>query len=158
MEIKDFPDYKVYDDGRIESCKFGKSKFLKLIITKQGYHYVNLYKNGKVDPKRVHRLVAEAYIPNPLNKPEVDHRDRNPGNNHVSNLRWATHSENKSNTGMIKTNTSGHKYICYKKRNKRWIYQYIPLKITKTFKSKIDAICYKYIMILKHKLHKNNDF
>ncbi len=47
---------------------------------------------------KVHRLVAETFIPNPDNKPLVDHIDRNPGNNNVENLRWVTHRENMYNT------------------------------------------------------------
>lgn len=67
-------------------------------ILKQGgtgrYKMVSLCKDGKVYPRTVHRLVAEAFIPNPDNKPNVDHIDTNPLNNNVDNLRWVTQSEN----------------------------------------------------------------
>ena len=53
-----------------------------------------LYKNGKRENKLVNRLVAEAFIPNPENKPEVNHIDGNPLNNFVTNLEWATKAEN----------------------------------------------------------------
>lgn len=55
---------------------------------------VNLCKNGKVYYKKVHRLVAETFIPNPKNLRCVNHKDGNKKNNHVSNLEWATNSEN----------------------------------------------------------------
>ncbi|MBR1497753.1 MAG: HNH endonuclease [Oscillospiraceae bacterium] len=59
-----------------------------------GYLTVNLHGNCKDVNMKVHRLVATAFIPNPLNKPEVNHIDGNKKNNHVSNLEWATGAEN----------------------------------------------------------------
>lgn len=57
--------------------------------------------NGKKVNYFVHRLVAEAFIPNPENKPTVDHIDRDPANNKVSNLRWATHHEQRMNSSQV---------------------------------------------------------
>ena len=59
------------------------------------YFTTNLYKNNKRHTKYVHRLVAEAWVPNPHNKKEVNHKDGNRQNNHVSNLEWVTGQENK---------------------------------------------------------------
>ena len=63
---------------------------LKNQFKKCGYFYVTLCKNGIKSDYRVHRLVAEAFIPNPLNLPYVNHRDENPLNNFVENLEWCT--------------------------------------------------------------------
>ena len=58
------------------------------------YKYVKLSKNNKVIKKYVHRLVATAFIPNPSNMPQVNHKDGNKGNNNVNNLEWTTCLEN----------------------------------------------------------------
>ena len=64
--------------------------------TKKGYLRVDLYdENGKRKHFKVHRLVAEAFIPNPDGKPQVNHKDGNKHNNSVTNLEWVTDSENK---------------------------------------------------------------
>jgi hypothetical protein len=63
-------------------------------IHRGGYRQVSLFKNKGVEIFYVHRLVAQAYIPNPLGLPVVNHIDGNPANNHVSNLEWATQGDN----------------------------------------------------------------
>lgn len=70
-----------------------KEKILKPYIA-HGYYQVNLWINGKYKHYQVHRLVAEAFIPNPENKPQVNHIDGNKLNNDISNLEWVTRSEN----------------------------------------------------------------
>jgi hypothetical protein len=59
----------------------------------------------------VHRLVGQAFIPNPENKPEVDHINRIRHDNRLENLRWATREENQENKGTFKNNISGYKHI-----------------------------------------------
>ena len=72
-----------------------KQKFLvSRPTTTCPYLIIRLYKNGKCHHELIHRLVAKSWIPNPENKPEVDHIDHNIINNDVSNLRWVTHKEN----------------------------------------------------------------
>lgn len=83
--------YEVSNLGRVRT-KEGNIK--KLFEDNKGYMRLQLYVNGKRINKRVHRLVAEAFIPNPDNKPTVNHKDGNKKNNSVENLEWATYSEN----------------------------------------------------------------
>lgn len=75
----------------------GSIKNLKTTPNNWGYYTIGLRKNGKVKQYRISRLIAEAFIPNPDNKPYVDHIDTDKSNNRVDNLRWVTPSENSNN-------------------------------------------------------------
>ena len=109
--------YTVYPNGDI----MGKRGWmLKPSKTNKGYLYVDIYIDKKRSAMKVHRLVALCYIPNPDNKPEVDHiLSKEITNNNVSNLRWATRSEQCINTKINNRNTSGVKGVC--KKRKGWI-------------------------------------
>lgn len=78
--------YAITSCGKVWSYK--NKKFLKPGIYKKGYLYVNLWKDGGFKTKQIHRLVAEAYIPNPDNLPQVNHKDENKANNCLQNLEW----------------------------------------------------------------------
>lgn len=69
-------------------------KILLPVINRSGYYSVSVKKNKKRKHYKLHRLVAEAFIPNPNNKPEVDHINTDKTDNRVDNLRWVTHFEN----------------------------------------------------------------
>ena len=86
--------YEVSDLGRIKSLKFGKEKILKPWNDGFGYLQVSLCKDGKVKHPHIHRLVAQAFIPNPLNLPQVNHKDEVKTNNIASNLEWMTNKDN----------------------------------------------------------------
>ena len=86
--------YEVSDLGRIKSLKYGKEKILKPGKNTGGYLFVNLCKDGKVEHHKIHRLVAEAFIPNPNNLKTVNHKDEVKTNNTVSNLEWMSIRDN----------------------------------------------------------------
>lgn len=71
-----------------------KGRILKQWHNSSGYLLVAFKEYGKQVDRRVHRLVAEAFIPNPNSLPEINHKDNNPANNNVSNLEWCTHEYN----------------------------------------------------------------
>ena len=82
--------YEVSNLGNVKSLKFGKTRVLKPVFTSVGYLQVGLWKNRKRQMKQVHRLVAEAFIPNQKALPQVNHKDECKTNNAVSNLEWCT--------------------------------------------------------------------
>ena len=93
------PDIKGYENlyfvtscGKVWSYKY--KKFLSPDKSGGGYYRVSLNKNGVAIHKLVHRLVAESYIPNPNNLPEVNHKDENKSNNSLSNLEWSSEKNN----------------------------------------------------------------
>lgn len=88
-----FPSYYISNFGNIKH----DNNFLKKCIHSNGYEQVNIRIGNKYVTKLIHRLVAAAFIPNPDNKPCVDHIDGNKRNNYVSNLRWVTPVENANN-------------------------------------------------------------
>ena len=80
--------YEVSNQGRVKSLKFGKERILKQLRNTFGYLFVFLCKNGEKKEYKVHRLVAQTFIPNQDNLPQVNHKDENKTNNFVQNLEW----------------------------------------------------------------------
>lgn len=98
VDIKGFEGkYMISDHGNIMSMKYGMTDEPSTLAKKShtgGYEMVHLSLEGSIAAKYVHRLVAEAFIPNPGKKPCVNHKDGRKKNNRVSNLEWVTESEN----------------------------------------------------------------
>lgn len=101
MRMEKFRDIKGYE-GRYQVTSWGrvysvdKRRFIRQEETEKSYLRVDLIdENGKRKHHKVHRLVAKAFIPNPQNKKQVNHKDGNKQNNSVTNLEWVTDRENK---------------------------------------------------------------
>lgn len=97
--------YTINTNGDVYSVK--RNKYLKHFIDKDGYAYVSLSKNCKGKKFKLHRLLAIHFIPNPDNKPEINHIDGNKLNNCVNNLEWCTNKYNihhAMNMGLLDDN------------------------------------------------------
>ena len=90
--IENYPNYTISDKGEIVNTNTNKK--LKGYIRKDGYVIISLSKGGKKYKCYLHRLVAETFIPNPNNLPQVNHKDEDKSNNDVTNLEWITPKDN----------------------------------------------------------------
>lgn len=129
-QIKDYRGYEISNLGRIRSyClvggkagKYGslggfdlqKRPRLLNLVEARGYYKISLSKHGFVSQKLVHRLVADAFIPNPNNKLQINHKDGNGLNNVLNNLEWTTSKENTLHSKYILKKCSGENHYRHK--------------------------------------------
>lgn len=131
--VKSLERVQIYNDGQVHKYK---SKILKQTQDKDGYLMVCLCNNIKRKTCKVHRLVAQTFIPNPNNLPEVNHKDECKTNNSVENLEWCNHSYN--NTYLDKNKRGGITRMNNGKT--KIVYQYtLDGKLINVFKSSRDA-------------------
>jgi len=108
--------YEISNLGRVKSLNYrrtGNEKILKQVKKTKGYLALTLYKNGSYKQHRIHRLVADAFIPNPDNLPQVNHIDEDVTNNRVDNLEWCDNKYNCNYGNRTKRSATSH----YKKIN-----------------------------------------
>ena len=116
--IAGFETYSVSDHGNVKNNK--TARIMKTRFHPEGYIIVDMRLNKQRYSKRVHILVANAFIANPDEKACVDHIDNIKSNNNINNLRWATNSENQHNKSMMSNNTSGVKGVVWDKDRNKW--------------------------------------
>lgn len=116
-KIDGYDNYSVSTFGRVRN---DKTKNLFNLQVKNGYYFTRLHKNNKSKNFYVHRLVANTFLKNLSDKSCVDHIDNNRLNSNISNLRWATKSENAMNKPKPLNNTSGIVGVCYDKKRNKW--------------------------------------
>ena len=138
--ISGYLNYQVSDHGRVRNTNSGEIK--KHHLKADGYFSIDLYANGQRRTFRLHRLVAEAFILNPNNYPQVDHIDKNRLNNNHNNLRWATNKMNSKNRSKSSRNTSGITGVFLQSNSTTWRAQITvdSVQMSKTFKTQIEAI------------------
>lgn len=94
-KTEDYPKYSVSNLGRVRNDKTGK---IRILDYNRGYLQIHLSKNKKMDSVKIHRLVAITFIPNPENKPVVNHINNIRDDNRVENLEWVNQKENLEHT------------------------------------------------------------
>ena len=118
IKIKQNPNYSINELGQVRNDITGNMK-TPTVNVDNGYFYLDLYKNNKRTKYPLHRLMAEAFIPNPDNKPCIDHKDGNRQNNSIENLRWASYSENNSRFGTVGVRSQRIKVTKYAEKRKK---------------------------------------
>ena len=116
--IDGFINYQVSNLGRVRNANTGR--ILKQGWGTGGYLKVDLWKDGKRFNYRIHKLVANEFLDNPENKKCVDHIDNNRINNIVTNLRFATYSENQRNKSKKQNTSSQYIGVAWHKKHKKW--------------------------------------
>lgn len=145
-EIDGFPDYEVSNLGRVCSFKGKYPKILKSYKNRSSYLYIILCIGGKQVTKKVHRLVAEAFVSNPENKPQVNHIDEDKLNNMAENLEWVTRRENMNHgTGIKRSAEARSKAVVQYTTGGVFIAEYNSLaeaeRVTGIAKSSICRVC-----------------
>ena len=150
MEHPDYPGYRICPDGRVWSNK--SNIWMKLRDDKDGYKHVKLMKEGMPHHLRVHRLVAQVFIPNVHNKKEVNHKNGIRSDNHMNNLEWATPEENHLSIKM-KGSNFGTVYQVDNRGKIRWRHSVRIHKkdVTKQFETEQEAKIYR--LFLKYCFH-----
>ena len=141
-EIPFYEDYLISNIGRVYSKK--SDKFVKCWINNRGYLSITLCKNGKRKNYLIHRLIAQAFIPNPKNLPMINHKDENPLNNNIENLEWCTSKYNCNyGTGLQRRRIANSKRVMCIETNIIYPNVIEAYNDTKACTTSIHKVCHK---------------
>lgn len=164
-EIEDYEGlYEISDLGRVKSYWINKTEgeILRPLKDGGGYLFVVLFKNRVRKMMTIHRLVGEAFLTNPENKPTIDHFNRIKTDNRACNLRWATMSEqNQNKSTVINAKNYYITYLSSRQYPSKWrlVFRYQNEKtITKHFKTREDAQNYFDQNVDKTRLRSLKDY
>ena len=154
VRVNGYPDYVIHPAGTVLKIWKHKTNELKHLKDKKGYMSIALYNNGKRKFFRVHRLLALHFIPNPENKPCIDHLDAVRDNNSLSNLEWVSYLENNRRRDLNNPRIQAEitKGNIYKRKNSSWFWQYFMKgkKKSKTMKNREDLEKYRDEILKKY--------
>lgn len=145
--IDEFNNYAVSDTGKIKNLTTGR--ILKPRCDRYGYFTIMLRNNGVPYCKFIHRLVAVAFLDNPQNKEQVNHKDYNTLNNNVNNLEWTTPKENARHSACNHTkrlgynNKTGEVYIYWNDIKQRYLVRLRMIHHQKQFRTLSEAVAYR---------------
>lgn len=113
--------YEISNYGRVKSLKRGKVRILKNRLNANKYLAVALYKNFTLWNIEIHRLVAQAFIKNPKNLPQINHKDSDKQNNYYSNLEWCSSRYNRNHYFKTVIKSSKYPGVCWDKYSNMWM-------------------------------------
>lgn len=141
--IQDYSTYEINEEGIVRRCS---DKYELVCEIRKGYKSVHLYKDGKGKHVLLHRLLAQAFLPNPEHLPTVDHLNRNKLDNSLENLKWETRTGQNLNRGRyVQKNNTGEPNITYTQRDNAFVVQLQKnfVRYKKNFRTLEDAIEYR---------------
>lgn len=121
MLIPGFEAYEMSEEHPHDVTHVASGRVKQWSRNRGGYYYATFYKDGRDHGMGRARLIAHCFIPNPDNKPTIDHINRIRDDDRIENLRWATHAEqNQNQVYMHRTNTSGVRGVHWNKQSEKW--------------------------------------
>lgn len=139
--------YQVSNTGKVRSLNYrhtGKTKVMRQYTDKDGYKNITLRTNGKRKVYFIHRLVAQAFLPNPNNYPIINHKDENKTNNAVWNLEWCTYKYNTNYGNCRKKMSEAHKGKQFTEEHRKKLSE---AKKGKKYKRKKESIKHKKLRV-----------
>lgn len=155
-DIEDFPEYKISNLGRVKSFKKNGERILKCSVCTTGYLQIILSNKDTRLTKKVHRIVAKTFMPNPLNKPCINHIDSNRLNARLENLEWCTYKENIAHALLVGGWRKGVDAVA-SKLNKQQVIEIFRSELSNVKLGKIYGVGQNTIFLVKNKYTYKNE-